>query len=236
MEIADKVITEDRFRKPIEVVTGVDLAFLDDEAVVAAVTVIYNTLQIMEKKVIKEKTPFPYIPTFLGFREGPSIIKLAKALKIEPDILMLDSQGISHPLFCGCASHVGVLTKRPTIGVAKSRLCGEYHKEPKRIEEWVPLTYEARTVGAIFKSKKGCRPIFISPGHLVSLESSIQIVSRCLGGHKLPEPLHLAHRLATEEKRRALAINQRTRLGRPTQAPRNRVPKWAVCNTRSGLE
>lgn len=203
-EIAAKVILEDRFEKPIKVVTGFDLAFLSDEAVAVAVTLNYDTLQVMEKKIIREKTSFPYIPTFLSFREGPPIIKIIKRLKIKPDILMFDSQGISHPLFCGCASHVGVLINRPTIGVAKSRLCGEYYKEPEGVGDWVPLVYEGRTVGAVFKSKGGCKPLFISPGHLVSLKSSIQIVKRCLRGHKLPEPLHLAHRLATKERRRFL--------------------------------
>jgi len=203
-EIAAKVVLEDRFEKPIEVVTGSDLAFLNSAVVAAAVSLDYESLQVIEEKAVIGRVSFPYIPTFLGFREGPPIIELVGKLKVKPDILMLNAHGISHPLFCGCASHVGVLTNIPTVGVAKSKLCGEYQKEPERVGEWVPLMYGEKTVGALLKSKRGCRPIFVSPGHLVSLESSIQIAKRCIGDHKLPEPLYLAHRLANEERRRSL--------------------------------
>ena len=201
MKIAARVILEDRFRKPIKVITGFDASFLDDQAVVAAVSVNYNTLEVIERKVLKEKVHFPYIPTFLGFREGPLVTKLLKKLRVKPDVLMLDAQGVAHPLFCGCASHVGVLAQKPTIGVAKSLLCGEYREEPREVGAWVPLVYMGRVVGAVFKSKRGCRPLFVSPGHMISLASSIQIVKGCVRGYKLPEPLHLAHRLAVEKRK-----------------------------------
>ncbi len=205
-EIASRVILEDRFRRPIKVITGFDLAFLGGkEAVVAAVSLNYENLQVLERRALRLRVNFPYIPTFLGFREGPPIIRLLRELKVKPDILMLDSHGISHPLLCGCASHVGVLIDKPTIGVAKSRLCGEWNKEPRRVGEWAPITYEGKVVGALLKSRKGSKPIFVSPGHRISLESSIKIVMRCVREHRLPEPIRLAHRLATEERRFSLA-------------------------------
>lgn len=202
MRIAKKIVTEDWFRAPIKLISGVDSTFFDDSAIVACVTLNYATLKVFDKKILVGKIGFPYVPGFLGFREGPLIMNIMENLDVKPDIFIINAQGIAHPRFCGCASHVGVLTERPTIGVTKSKLCGEYYKEPECVGEWVPLVYEGKTVGAVFKSKRGCKPIFISPGHLISLESSIQIVKRCIRGHKLPEPLYLAHKLATEERRK----------------------------------
>lgn len=203
-EMAARVILEDRFEGPIEGVTGFDTAFLGKEAIAGAVTVNYNTMLVMEKKAIKQKIVFPYIPTFLSFREGPLIIRLAKNLKIKPDILMLDSQGIAHPLFCGCASYVGVMLNQPTIGVAKSRLCGEYAQDPEKVGDWVPLKYEGRTVGAVLLSKQHCNPIFVSVGHMITLETAIKVVKHFLIGHKIPEPTRLAHDFTNKIKREVI--------------------------------
>jgi len=140
------------------------------------------------------------VPTFLGFREGPAIVKLIKLRRRTPDVFLINAQGIAHPLFCGCASHVGVLAQKPVIGVAASNLCGEYDCEPVEVGDAVPMRYNGRVVGWVLKSKAGCNPIFVSPGHLVSLESSLKIVKDCLKNHKLPEPLQQAHRLANDER------------------------------------
>lgn len=133
IEMASKVIISDCFEKPINFVTGFDVAFYEEEAVAAAVTIKYDTLQIKEKKFLHERTSFPYIPFFLSFREGPIIVNLEKKLKIKSDILMLNSHGISNPLFCGCASYVGVMINKPVIGAAKSKLCGEITQKPDKI-------------------------------------------------------------------------------------------------------
>ena len=211
-EIAARVIIEDVFKDPIQAVTGFDIAYVDDEAVAAAVTMDYETLQVMEEKTSVEHVSFPYIPTFLGFREGPLIIKLAKKLGLEPDILMVNAHGIAHPLFCGCASHVGVSIKKSTIGLAGSKLCGHYEREPKRVGEWVPLMYNGRTVGAVLLSKRGCRPIFVSVGHMITLESAVRIAKKFLSMHKFPEPLRLAHILANNVKRKRKLNSHSNRL------------------------
>jgi len=202
--LASRVVIEDHFERPVRVVAGFDLAYLNDHAIAAAVSLRLPTLELVERKTLLEEVSFPYIPTFLAFREAPPIINLLRRLEVEPDIIMLDAHGIAHPVHLGCASHVGVLVEKPTIGVAKRLLCGEYGQEPERVGEWVPLTYEGRVVGAVFKSREGCRPIFISPGHMITLKSSIQIVRDCIRGHRLPEPLRLAHQLAVMERRRLL--------------------------------
>lgn len=199
-EIAKKVILEDDFSERIKTIAGFDLAFKDDTAFVAGVLLDYETLITREIKIIKTKLPFPYIPTFLTFREGPPIIKLYKKLKTMPGIMMINGQGISHPLRCGIASHVGVLLDTPSIGVAQSRLCGEY-KEPKEVGDHSLLKYEGKSVGYVYKSKKNCRPIFISPGHRISLKSSLEIVKNCMKNFKLPTPLYLAHTHANKIKK-----------------------------------
>ena len=199
-EIAKRIILEDDFPKPIKTIAGFDLAFKDDTAFVAGILLDYENLYTREIKIIKTKLSFPYIPTFLTFREGPPIIKLYKKLKTKPDIIMINGQGIAHPLYCGIASHVGVLLDTPSIGVAQNRLCGEY-KEPKDVGDHSPLMYEGKTIGYVYKSKKNCRPIFISPGHRISLKSSLEIVKNCIRDLKLPVPVHLAHIHANKMKK-----------------------------------
>lgn len=203
VRIAAKIVTEDDFRKPINRVTGSDVAYLDDEAITAAVTMDYNTFRVIEEKVIKGKVSFPYIPTFLGFREGPLIIRLAKSLKLEPDVLMVNSQGIAHPLFCGCASYIGVSINKPTIGVAATRLCGEYEGKLEKIGDSAPLKYQERVVGTALLSKQGCKPIFVSVGHMIRLETAIEVVKHFLTVNKFPEPIRLAHNLANKVRRGA---------------------------------
>lgn len=196
-KIAKKVILEDDFPKSISSIAGFDLAFCDEEAFTSGVVLDFVSLRLIDAKVIKTKLSFPYISTFLFFREGPPIIKVHKKLKVKPDILMINGHGIAHPLFCGIASHVGVLLDKPSIGIAQNKLCGDY-EEPKKVGEASPLFYEGEKIGYVFKSMKNCKPIFISPGHKISLETSLKVVKECMKDHKLPEPLYLAHHLANE--------------------------------------
>ena len=202
LELAAKVQMEDRVNEEsIKTITGFDLAYLDDAAIASAVTLNYETGQILESKAIRVKTSFPYIPTFLCFREGLIILKLFKKLHVQSDVLMLDSHGISHPYYCGCASYVGVLLDKPTMGIAKNRLCGEYAHMPNDVMEWVPLDHQGRTVGAVMLSKQGCKPIFVSVGHMMTLMSAIRVVKHVLRGYKIPEPIRLADQLAKQVKR-----------------------------------
>jgi deoxyribonuclease V len=200
-KITNRISLQDHFRKPITSIAGIDLAFKENRAITACVVIAYPSKKIIHKKITISTVNFPYIPTFLSFREGPPIVKVIKSLDVKPDVFMINAHGIAHPSFCGCASHVGVLTQNSTIGVAQKNLCGQYKITPEEVDRDIPLFYKSQAVGWIFKSKKGCKPIFISPGHLVSLESSIEITRRCMGKHKLPNPLYYAHKLATETKK-----------------------------------
>lgn len=199
--LAKKVVLEDTSAIP-EIVAGVDLSYKNATCIVAYVALKSKTLEVLEKRTITHKVVFPYIPTFLAYREGPPILALLEQLDTFPDILMINGHGIAHPLFCGSASHVGVLIGIPTIGIAVKLLHGMTSEIPVSVGSYCYATYSGRQVAAVFLSKKGCKPIIISPGHLITLDSAIQIVKQSLKGYKFPEPLRLAHKLAQEEKKR----------------------------------
>ncbi len=199
---AERAVIRDDFMD-IRLIAGIDQTFAGDMMLSGIVVLDYPSLEIVERVFSIEQVIFPYIPTFLSFREGPAIMSAFEKLKNRPDILMVDGAGINHPRRAGIATHIGVALDVPTIGITKKLLCGS-GEEPVEVDEASPLLYEARKVGWLLKSIKRGRAIIVAPGHRVSLESSLSIVRSCLRGHKLPEPARLAHLYANEEKKRFL--------------------------------
>ena len=199
-EVAQMVILKDDFNSPIEYIGGVDSAYIDDTAITACVILKWPSLDLIEQKVVCLEAKFPYISSFFAFREGPSILEALSHVEIMPDILMIDSHGISHPVFAGCASHIGVIANLPTIGVAKKNLCGQWKSEPTSVGDWVPIEFQNREVGAYFLSQENNKPIFISPGHRITLGTAVEVTRQCIKTHRLPEPIFLAHQIANEEK------------------------------------
>ncbi len=200
--VADRAIIRDDFA-PIRLIAGVDQAFAGDFILSGIVVLDYASLEVMERVYSVERVNFPYIPTFLSFREGPAIVSAFRKLKQRPDMLMVDGAGINHPRHAGIATHIGVALDVPTIGITKKILCGT-GKEPDKIGEAAPLLYKGKKIGWLLKSSKRGRAIIVAPGHRVSLESSLSIVRLCLRGHKLPEPSRLAHLYVNEEKEKYL--------------------------------
>lgn len=200
-EIRKKIILKDYFPKNIKRIGGVDQAFLNKDRIISAIVVCDSRMNVLEKKYTITKVKFPYIPGFLSFREGPPIIKTFRALEEQPDLLLVDGNGILHPRGIGIASYVGVLLNIVTIGIAKNLLCGET-TEPKKVGEHYPVIYKGKAIGYAYKSKKNCKPIFISPGNKISLESSSEVVKRFIVKYKLPVPLQLAHAYANELRRK----------------------------------
>lgn len=183
-------------KKAPRYIASVDASFIDDKVVAVACLYGYPELSYLEHEIAIGKTNFPYIPGYLTFREGPAITNALDILKIKPDLILVDGQGIAHPKGIGIASHIGVLLNIPTIGCAKSRLVGEY-KEPGSIKgDWSPLKYNGRTVGAVLRTKDNVRPLFVSPGHKIDLKGSIEVVLRCVGKYRIPEPLRMADSLS----------------------------------------
>jgi len=199
-ELSRSLVLEDRFSKPIIRIAGVDMAFVGDRAMAACIVLDYENLDFVEEAVAQVDLNFPYKPGFLWFREGPAILQAVKRVHSKPDVFMINAHGIAHPRGFGCASHLGVVLGKPTIGVAGTRLCGQYERLPARPGESEPLRMDSKIVGFVIKPKEG-KPIYVSPGHMLEVKSAARITIHCLRDHRLPEPLHLAHTLANSVKR-----------------------------------
>lgn len=203
-KMAKHVVLKDDFNDPPLKVAGADVAFIDGKGICACVNVQLPDLKVIETSTIIKQLYFPYVREYLAFREADSVISAYKQLADQPDVLLVNAHGIAHPRFYGAASHIGVLLDTATIGVASNNLCGEYDYEPSQTDDVVICSHMRRNIGYLLKSKKNCRPIFVSPGHKVSMSSIIPIIKSCMGIHKMPEPLYLAHLEANKVKQREL--------------------------------
>lgn len=176
-------------------VGGVDVSYVGDLGVGAVVVLDYKTLQLLEISVAVCPVKMPYVPTLLSFRELPPALAAIKLLKVQPDIFLVDAQGLAHPYRCGFASHLGLAIGKPTIGAAKSRLIGE----PTEMDGKTVLLEKGEVIGEIVTTEEGSKPVYVSIGHMVSLETAVQIIRHCLKG-RIPEPLLQAHKLATKTR------------------------------------
>jgi len=197
IELSKKVRIQPLLKSP-SYIAGVDAAFDGDLAIAVVSLFEYPSLLHESEAVSCEKVRFPYVPGFLTFREGHALISAIGKLKKLPDVIIVDGQGIAHPLGCGIASHIGVLLDMPTIGCAKSRLVGEYFQPGPKKGQWAPLIYKEKEVGAVLRTRDNVRPVFVSPGHLIDLQSSVAIVLQSLTRYRLPEPLRRADHLSRE--------------------------------------
>jgi deoxyribonuclease V len=161
--------------------------------VICAITVMNTNLEVIEEKFAVQRARFPYISAFRAYRELPVMMECWEKIENVPDVIIVNGHGISHPYRFGLASHFGISINKPVIGVASSLLCGEI-KEGK-------IYFEGKVVGEEVVTKKGSNPIYVSPGHMISLNTSVEIVKKLLREpHKLPEPLDAAHRHANKVK------------------------------------
>lgn len=191
--LSEKVILSDRFSAP-KFIGGVDTSFSRDGRVLSVIVVMeFKSLKLVTISYYLDTVKFPYIPGFLSFREGPPIIEAWEKLEIRPDILLVDGQGYAHPRHLGIASHIGIALNIPTIGCAKSLLVGKY-EEPKPLKgNFSPILHKDELVGVVLRTKDNTKPVFVSPGHMVSFESSLDVVLRSVTLYRLPEPLRYAH-------------------------------------------
>ncbi|MFB9147194.1 deoxyribonuclease V [Halomonas alkalicola] len=208
--LAGRVEPEDRLGE-VRCIAGVDIGFEQGGAITRAAVVVLawpprgpGVFDVVEEVVHRGPTRMPYIPGLLSFREVPAALAAFERLGVMPDLIMVDGQGIAHPRRLGVASHLGLWLDLPTIGVAKSRLCGR-HGEPGPVRgDWAPLIDgpDDEVIGAVLRSRVGVKPLFVSPGHRLSLAAALDWVIRCLGRTKLPEPTRLADRLASRRGNR----------------------------------
>lgn len=159
----------------------------------AVVVLSWPGLEIAEVQTVEDNMNFPYVPGLLSFREAPLTLAACERLEITPDLFLVDGQGIAHPRRLGLASHLGLFLDRPTIGCAKSRLCGSHGTPADEAGGYVELTDSGEVIGAALRTKTGTTPIYVSIGHRVDLDAAIYWTMQCCRGYRLPEPTRLAH-------------------------------------------
>ena len=201
LRLSRRIVREDMLPRKIRFVAGVDVAYVKDLSVGTAAVLDYPSLKLAESKTALCKTRFPYIPTLLSFRETSPAVLSIKKLHLQPDIFLIDGHGFAHPYRCGFASYLGLVIGKPAIGVAKGWLFGEV-EDIKGEKEVALLKHEKEVIGALVKTKRGCKPVFVSVGHMVSLETAIRIVRHCIRHSRIPEPFSKADQIATAEKRK----------------------------------
>ncbi len=201
-ELREKVVIKPLKRR-ISTVAGADVAYdkHSQKLYAAIVNLGFPSLETLEQVVVEGKAEFPYIPGLLSFRESPIVSKAFEKLTIKPDVLMCDAQGIAHPRRFGLASHLGLLFNTPTIGCAKSWLCGIHREVGPGAGNYASLKLDGNTVGVALRTRKGVKPIYVSIGHLVDLRTSIRLVLRCCKGYRIPEPTRRAHILVSATRR-----------------------------------
>lgn len=197
-KLAPLVECRDRF-DTVSCVAGVDVGFEEEGRVTrAAVAVLsYPDLRPMEQALARRATSFPYIPGLLSFREIPAILAALDQLTRIPDLLLVDGQGYAHPRRLGIASHLGVVSDLPTIGVAKTRLIGNFEAPGPEKGDHSSLADKGEVIGAVLRTRAGVCPIYVSVGHRVSLDTAIRYTLACTSRFRLPETTRAAHRLAS---------------------------------------
>lgn len=198
--LPDKVRLRPRRRIP-KLVGGVDVSYPSaGEGVAAYALVETDSGRLVWSKTVRRRVTFPYITSYLAFRELPILLDLLDAARRAgrlSQVLLVDGSGILHQRHAGVAAHLGVVASLPTIGVTKKLLCGQVELEGMEPGQARPVVYKGRLIGvALRSSPRSRRPIFISPGHLLDVAFALRLVRRLLAGRRLPEPLHWADRLS----------------------------------------
>ncbi|GAB4341771.1 MAG: deoxyribonuclease V [Candidatus Abyssubacteria bacterium] len=201
-ELRRKVRFEPVKRK-VRTVAGADVAYDKKTNRIYAVLVVlsFPSLESLEQSVVEGEASFPYIPGLLSFREAPLVTEAYERLSIAPDLLICDGQGVAHPRGLGLASHLGLLFGIPTIGCAKSRLCGEHRSVGPEVGNYASLKMDGKTVGAVLRTRKGVKPVYVSVGHMIDLRGAMKMTLRCCAGYRIPEPTRRAHLLVTAVRR-----------------------------------
>ncbi len=181
----------------INTVAGVDIGLKKDVARASVVVLSFPELQMVDSEVAESPVRFPYVPGLLSFREIPPLLEAFTQLKTEPDLLIVDGQGIAHPRRFGLASHLGLILDRPTIGCAKSRLCGKYEEPKPERGAYTDLIDNGETIGAAVRTRTNVRVVYISIGHGISLHSARTLTLACCRGYRLPETTRYAHKAAS---------------------------------------
>lgn len=198
---------QDRLKRKIQIkkmavsprlIAAADVAFRRGTATAAAVVINYPELKVIESMRETAKISYPYIPGLLTFREGPVLEKCFKHLKNKPDIIIFDGQGLAHPRSMGIATHMGIILNKPTIGCAKTRLYGKCTEPGKERGAFSYLFDErGKKIGAVLRTRSNVKPVYVSVGNKIDLDSCIKVILSCAKKYRIPEPIRLAHQLCS---------------------------------------
>jgi deoxyribonuclease V len=200
--LRERVESQDRFGE-IRFVAGADMAFDPETDVGFAGVVVYRfpDLEEVERRTARRKLRFPYVPGLLSFRESPVLLAAFARLRNEPDLILIDGHGRAHPRRFGIACHIGIVFDKPTIGCAKSLLVGEHQEPGKKAGSETPLMLESERIGVVLRTRDGVRPIYVTTGHRVSLDSAVRLVRQCVDGFRLPKPTREADHYVRDLRR-----------------------------------
>ena len=196
--LSDRVIRSGSVRN-LALAAGTDLAFSPDGSTCVAGVVVWDVhaREVVEEHVARRPVRFPYVPGLLSYREAPAVIAVLRKLKCEPDVFLFDGQGLAHPLRFGLACHVGIFIDRPSVGCAKSILVGDAREPESARGSTAPLIHDGEQIGTVVRTRDRVKPIYVSIGHRLSLNTAVAVTLACGGGYRLPEPTRLADRLVT---------------------------------------
>jgi len=205
--LAGRVVRHDDFGA-IRHVAGIDIGFEDAGRTTRAAVVVlaFPSLALADHALVRRPTDFPYIPGLLSFREIPAALAALEKIRVVPDLLLCDGQGIAHPRRCGLASHLGLASGLPSIGVAKSLYVGRHEPLPDDRGSHVPLIHRDEVVGAALRTRAGVQPVFVSIGHRVGIATALDLTMRCTTRYRQPETTRFAHRLASGSEAELLAL------------------------------
>ncbi len=182
-------------KKPVRTIAGADVSYAKEGGKVYAAVLVFSfpDLVLTDEALAADTVEFPYVPGLLSFREAPVLAKALRKIPRKADVIIFDGQGTAHPRGMGLACHMGLITECPSIGCAKTRLVGIHPRLPETRGSTVLLTHQGRVVGGVVRTRDHVKPVFVSPGHAITLEESIRLVLSCCKGYKLPEPTRQAH-------------------------------------------
>jgi deoxyribonuclease V len=188
-----RMVIEQPLPAPPTLIAGCDVHLRGDLARATVVVLRFPELEVVETVHGEIAIDFPYVPGLLSWRELPPLLTALRKLTVRPDVLMADGQGLAHPRRFGLACHLGLATGLPTLGCAKSILRGNHDPVGEEKGATAPLVYRGQVVGMAVRSKDRVKPLYVSVGHLITLDESVEYVLRCCLKHRLPEPNRLAH-------------------------------------------
>lgn len=202
-QLAYEVVQQDEFDGPVKTVAGIDLGYdsKNDMSRAVAVVLSFPELELLETSEAILPIQFPYVPGLLSFRETPVAIKALEKLKVAPDLILCDGQGLAHPRSFGIACHIGLIADVPTIGVAKSILVGKFENLNEEKGSTAPLIYRKREIGVALRTKDKTQPVYVSVGHRIGLETAVKYVLACTPKYRLPETTRLADKMASYRKK-----------------------------------